>query len=152
MIRVNLLGVVYAFEAVLPEMLERGRGQLAAVSSLAAYVALPGEAGYCASKAAVNTYLKALRLQLRPRGIAVTTICPGFIKTAMTDQLDAPKPWLMNADEGARRIVRALERRKAVFNFPWQTTLLIRLTSWLPERIIRWAMKDVTGKPPLPTA
>src|SRR5262249_12205379 len=82
-IRVNTLGVVYAVEAVLPDMLRRGRGHIAAVSSLAAYVGLPGESGYCASKAAVNVFLDGLRIQLRDRGIAVTTICPGFVKTPM---------------------------------------------------------------------
>src|SRR5262249_60013547 len=84
MFRVNLLGVVYAVEAVLPEMLQRGRGHLAAVSSLAAYKGLPGEAAYCASKAGVNTYMEGLRIQLRDRGIAVSTLCPGFVTTPMT--------------------------------------------------------------------
>src|SRR5262249_28066740 len=75
MIRVNYLGVVYAIEPVLPEMLQRGRGHLAAVSSLAAYKGLPGESGYCSSKAAVNVFMEGLRIQLRPRGITVSTIC-----------------------------------------------------------------------------
>ncbi len=145
MIRVNLFGIIYAFEAVLPEMLQRGRGHLAAVSSLAAYKGLPGEAGYCASKAAVNSYLESLRIQLRQRGIAVTTICPGFIKTPMTAKHEWPMPWLMTAEEAARRIVRALERRKKVFNFPWQTTLLMKATRWLPDWVIARALRDITG-------
>jgi len=152
MIRVNFLGVVYAIEAVLPEMLQRGRGHLAAVSSLASYKGLPGEAGYCASKAAVNTYLESLRIQLRRRGIAVTTICPGFIKTPMTAEHEWPMPWLMSAEEAARRIARALERRKKVFNFPWQTTLLMKSTRWLPDWVIARALKDVTGDRPPPPA
>ncbi len=65
MIKVNYLGVVYAIEAVLPDMLRRGHGHLAAVSSLAAYKGMPGESGYCSSKAAVNVYLEGLRIQLR---------------------------------------------------------------------------------------
>src|SRR5262249_24398508 len=75
--RINFLGVVYSFEAVLPEMLRRGRGHLAAVSSLGAYRSMPGQQAYCASKAAVNSFLDGLRVQLRDRNIAVTTICPG---------------------------------------------------------------------------
>src|SRR6266852_4486384 len=70
MFRVNVFGVVYAIEAVLPGMLQRGRGHLAAVSSIAAYKGLPGESGYTASKAAVNNYLEGLRIQLRARNIA----------------------------------------------------------------------------------
>src|SRR4051794_35835375 len=69
MFRVNVLGVVYAIEAVLPEMLARRRGHLAAVSSLGAYKGMPGESAYCASKAAVNTFMEGLRIQLRDRGV-----------------------------------------------------------------------------------
>src|SRR4030095_4847048 len=65
MTRVNYLGVVYAIEGALPEMLQRGKGQLAAVSSLASYKGIPGESGYCSSKAAPNGYMAGLRIQLR---------------------------------------------------------------------------------------
>ena len=105
MFRVNTLGVVYAIEAVLPEMLHRGRGHLAAVSSLAAYKGMPGESAYCASKAAVNCYLEGLRIHLRDTGIAVTTLCPGFVRTPMTAVNEFHMPWLLEADEAARRIV-----------------------------------------------
>ncbi len=152
MFRVNVLGVVYAIEAVLPEMLQRGHGHLAAVSSLAAYKGLPGESAYCATKAAVNSYLEGLRIQLRDRKIAVTTICPGFIKTPMTDVNEFKMPWLMSADEAARRIVRALRRRVKVYNFPWQTTLLMKVTRWLPDWVVRWGMNDYNKHPPVPKA
>jgi short-subunit dehydrogenase len=150
MVRVNLLGTVYAIEAVLPEMLRRGRGHLAAVSSLAAYKGLPGESGYCASKAAVNVYMEALRIQLRNRNIAVTTICPGFVKTPMTAVNKFHMPWLLDADEAARRMVQALERKRKVYNFPWQTTLLTKLSCWLPDWMLARTMKDYNAKPPMP--
>jgi short-subunit dehydrogenase len=150
MFRVNTLGVVYAVEAVLPEMLRRGRGHLAAVSSLAAYMALPGESAYCASKAAVNTFLRGLRIQLRGRGIAVTTICPGFVRTPMTSVNEFRMPFLLEADEAARRIVRALRRRVKVYNFPWQTALLTRLTRWLPDWALARTMANYNEKPPPP--
>src|SRR5262249_40301412 len=133
MFHVNLLGVVYSIEAVLPDMLRRGRGHLAAVSSLAAYKGLPGEAAYCASKAAVNTYMEGLRIQLRERNIAVTTICPGFVRTPMTEVNKFKMPWLLEADDAARRIVRAMKRRRKVYNFPWQMSLVMKLASWLPD-------------------
>src|SRR5262249_29574601 len=91
-IRVNVLGVIYSIEAVLPIMLNRRRGHLLAVSSLAAFKGLPGESAYCASKAAVNAYLEGLRISLRKKGIAVTTICPGFVKTEMTP-MDSSTPF-----------------------------------------------------------
>lgn len=147
--RVNTMGVIYAIEAVLPEMLQRRQGHLAAVSSLAAYKGLPGESGYCASKAAVNSYMEGLRIQLRNRGVAVTTICPGFIKTPMTDVNPFKMPWLMSAEKAARKIARALYKKKKVFNFPWQTTFLVKLSRWLPDRMIaRFVAKKTEGRPP----
>src|SRR6202043_1722715 len=106
MFRINLFGVIYSIESVLPEMLRRGQGHIAAVSSIAAYKGLPGESAYCASKAAVNAYLEGLRIQLREKGIAVTTLCPGFVKTPMTDVMKNPMPWMIDAEEAARRMVR----------------------------------------------
>lgn len=145
MIHVNYLGVVHAIETVLPQMLERGRGHLAAVSSLAAYKGMPGEAGYCSSKAAVNTFMEALRLQLRGRGIHVTTICAGFIQTAMTEKNEFTMPFLLQPPDAASRIVRALERRKKVFDFPWPTALLTKLTRWLPDWLVAPIVMGYTG-------
>jgi short-subunit dehydrogenase len=152
MCRVNYLGVVYSITAVLPQMLRRGQGHLAAVSSLAAYKGLPGESGYCASKAAVNSYMEGLRIQLRDRGIRVTTISPGFVRTPMTAANEFSMPWVMEADEAARRIVRALERRRKVYNFPWQLNLLMKLTAWAPDWIVARSMRKYNENPPFPTS
>jgi short-subunit dehydrogenase len=140
--RINFFGVLYAIDAVLPDMLKRGKGHLAAVSSLAAYKGLPGQQAYCASKAAINSFLDGLRVQLRPNNIAVTTICPGFVWTPMTEDHPFKMPFLVQADDAARRILRALRRRKKVFNFPWQMSLLMRLTRWVPD----WLMSRATRK------
>jgi short-subunit dehydrogenase len=150
MFRVNTLGVVYAIEAVLPEMLRRGRGHLAAVSSLASYKGMPGESAYCASKAAVNYYLEGLRIHLRDKGIAVTTLCPGFVRTPMTAVNDFHMPWLLDADEAARRMVRVMHQRRKVYNFPWQTNLLMKLTRWLPDWIMARTMHQYNENPPFP--
>jgi short-subunit dehydrogenase len=150
MIKVNYLGVVYAIEAVLPEMLKRNSGHLAAVSSLAAYKGMPGESAYCSSKAAVNVYMEGLRIQLRSRGIAVTTVCPGFVKTAMTAVNEFPMPWVITAHKAAEKIARALAKKKKVFNFPWQTTLLMKLTRWAPDWIMARTLKAYTGDRPKP--
>jgi short-subunit dehydrogenase len=150
MFRVNVLGVVYALEAVLPGMLERGRGHVAAVSSMASYKGLPGEWGYSASKAAVNNLMEGLRIQLRGRGIAVTTICPGFVKTPMTEVNTFKMPWLLEADAAARRIVRALRRRKKVYNFPWQMGLFMKLARWAPDWVVARMMQSYNEDPPFP--
>jgi short-subunit dehydrogenase len=150
MFRVNVLGVVYSIEAVLPDMLRRQSGHLAAVSSLASYKGLPGESAYCASKAAVNVYLEGLRIHLRDRGIAVTTICPGFVLTPMTEANDFHMPFVMQPEEAARRIARALARRKKIFNFPWALTRLMKLTRFLPDWFVARVMRKYNEKPPFP--
>lgn len=147
MIRVNLMGVIYSLEAVLPAMLRRGRGHVAAVSSAAAFKGLPGESAYCASKAGVNSYLEGLRIQLRGRGIRVTTICPGFVRTPMTEVMDAAMPWCLEADDAARRIVRALKRKRKLYTFPWQMAVFMRLIRYLPDWVIARAMRGYNEKP-----
>jgi short-subunit dehydrogenase len=143
MFRVNTLGVLYSFAAVMPEMLSRKAGHLVAISSLAGYRGLPGESAYCASKAAVNTYLDGLRIHLRGTGVKVTTVCPGFVTTPMTAKMD-PKhmPGLMSADAAARRILRAIAAGKKVYNFPWHVHLLVKLSRWLPDWLMRRVMDD----------
>ncbi len=150
MFRVNVLGVVYSLEAVLPEMLQRGRGHLAAVSSMGSYKGLPGESGYTASKAAVNVFMEGLRIQLRSKGIAVTTICPGFVKTPMTEVNEFKMPWLLTADEAARRIVRALKRKRKVYNFPWQMALFMTFARWAPDWLVDRMMHAYNENPPFP--
>lgn len=152
MFRVNVFGMIYALEAVLPGMLRRGKGHLAAVSSLAAYKGLPGESAYTASKAAMNVYLEGLRIQLRDRGIFVTTLCPGFVKTPMTEVNQFHMPFLLEADEAARRMIRAMERRRKVYNFPWPMALLMKLTAWLPDWLIARTMNKYNENPPFPKA
>lgn len=150
MYRVNVFGVMYSIDAVLPSMLARRKGHIAAVSSLAAYKGLPGEWGYSSTKAAVNNMMEGLRIQLRGRGVSVTTICPGFIRTPMTAKNRFKMPFLMEADVAARQIVQALERHDAVFNFPWQMSWLMKLLGWLPDWIVARNMRDYNADPPMP--
>jgi short-subunit dehydrogenase len=157
MIRVNLLGVVYSFAAVMPQMLARKTGHLVAISSLAGYRGLPGESAYCASKAAVNVYLDGLRIHLRGTGVRVTTVCPGFVTTPMTAANKFPMPGLMRAEDAARRIVRAIRAGKKVCNFPWRVHLMVKLSRWLPDWAIQWVMGDYNedvkkqaANPPVP--
>lgn len=150
MFRVNVLGVVYSLEAVLPQMLQRRRGHLAAISSLAAYKGLPGESAYTSSKAAVNVFMDGLRIQLRSKGIAVTTICPGFVQTPMTAVNEFKMPWLLSAEEAARRIVHALKRKRKIYNFPWQMALLMKLLRWAPAWLLERMMRSYNENPPFP--
>ena len=136
MIRVNLMGVIYAIEAVLPVMLKRSRGHLVAISSLAAFKGLPGESAYCASKAAVNSYMEGLRIAARTKGLTVTTICPGFVSTSMTP-MESAKPFSLTADQAAERIARVIARKKnGLVSFPLPMTLLMKLISCLPDAFV----------------
>ena len=136
MVKVNLLGVAYAFEAVMDAMLARRAGHLVAISSMAAYKGLPGSAGYCATKAAVLTYCEGLRIELHGRGVAVTCVCPGFVTTEMTAGKTHPMPFLMDADWAAKRILGALPGKPKVYNFPRRMAWLMTLARWLPDWFI----------------
>jgi short-subunit dehydrogenase len=145
-IQVNFLGVVYSIEAVLPKMLSRGRGRIAAISSLASYKGLPDAAAYCASKAAVSTYMESLRIQQYGRGVQFTTICPGFIQTPMVEK-NKGMFMILSPEAAARKMVSAIRRGKKVYNFPWLMMRLMRLTYWVPDWIMhRMASVQVGGQ------
>jgi short-subunit dehydrogenase/SAM-dependent methyltransferase len=146
MLRVNYLGGMYAVEAVLPGMLARGRGRIVAVSSLGARRGLAWSAGYSASKAALATYLESLRPPLRRRGITVTTVFLGFVRTDMTAALPLGLRFAMMSPEAAARGIldaavvgrpeASLPRHQAAF-----TAVLRRLPAWAMD----WFM-DAVGR------
>ena len=142
-IRTNLLGPVFAIEAVLPSMLSRGAGHIVGVSSLAAYRGLPKTHAYCASKSALNASLEGLRAEVADRGVRITTVCPGFVRTSMVAKNSAGMPFLLGPDEAARRILRAVRAGRRVYNFPWPMAVLTALARLLPngvvDRIVRSA-------------
>jgi short-subunit dehydrogenase len=132
--RVNLLGVAYAIDAVLPDMLDRGSGHIVALSSLAGCRGMPYSAAYSASKAALTNYLESLRPPLRRRGIAVTVVLPGFVRTALmaSTRVQPPRAMMMEPEKAARHILRAIHRKSRVYAFPWQTNWLLGLWRCLP--------------------
>ncbi len=134
-ISINVLGVVNSVAAVLPDMLARGRGHLVAISSLAAYRGLPKSGAYSASKAAVSTFFESLRVDLRKSGVDVTVIHPGFIRTPMTANRKKKLPFLLEVDDAACRIIRAVERRARTYAFPWQLASVVRVIRHLPGRL-----------------
>ncbi len=138
---VNLEGALATVAGVLPAMIRRGSGQVALVSSLAAYVGLPRTPAYCASKAAIKSYGESLRLRLAPRGIAVNVVLPGFVRTAMTDRVKGPKPAIIAPDRAAHLIRRGLERNRGRIEFPrrlaWGLRCLAMLPQPLSERMLR---------------
>src|ERR1041385_1553838 len=135
---INLLGAVNSVAAVLPEMVERKQGRLVAISSLAAYRGLAKSAAYCASKAALSAYFESLRIDLRGTGVGVSVIHPGFIKTDLTSGREAKMPYLMELDDGVRKIVSAIEREKKSYAFPWQLATIVRAGLIMPAAMYDW--------------
>ena len=110
-VEVNLLGLNHVLAAVVPGMVERGQGHIVGVASVAGYRGLPGAEAYGATKAAQINLLEALRASLRRRGVRVTTVCPGFVRTEMTAANTFPMPFIIEADAAARAIADGLETR-----------------------------------------
>jgi short-subunit dehydrogenase len=134
-IQVNLIGVSNSIGAVLPGMIERRRGHLVGISSVASYRGLPKMLAYSASKAGVNAIMDGLRVELKPIGIHVTTICPAWIKTPMTEKLSGKLEHLMEVDDAALEIAYAIRKKLAFHAFPramrWKLGLLMMLPrSW----------------------
>lgn len=133
---VNVDGVLNTVLPLLPRMMARGRGQVALMSSLAAFRGLPGAPAYCASKAAVRIWGEALRADVAPHGVDVSVICPGFVASAMTAVNRFPMPLLMPAERAAAIIRRGLARNKARIVFPWRLYALVRLLAAMPPAVI----------------
>ncbi|HEY8182994.1 MAG TPA: SDR family NAD(P)-dependent oxidoreductase [Thermoanaerobaculia bacterium] len=140
MMRVNYFGMLHLFDAVMPSMMERRSGQFAGVASIAGLRGLPTSAGYSASKAAIQVFLEAARVELKSFNIRVTTVNPGFIVTAMTEKNKFKMPFLMKADRAARIIVDGIERGARVVEFPFPMSVAMRFArvvpAWMFDRVV----------------
>jgi short-subunit dehydrogenase len=145
----NVGGTANCIEAVLPDMLKRGTGHIVAVSSLAAYRGLPGAAAYSAAKAALSNMVESLRIDLKPRGIDVTLICPGFVRTRPSDKKKR-RPWQMDVEEAARLMARAIVARRRYYAFPAPLVFAVALGRLLPASLYDWLLTG-QGRQPKPT-
>lgn len=125
----NVDGVVNSVEPVLARMLARDTGQIAIMSSLASFRAFGNAPAYCASKAAVRFYGEGLQRAHRRSAVRISVICPGFVRSPMTDANNFRMPMLMDTDVAARRIVSGLARRRSRIAFPLPLYLGVRTLS-----------------------
>lgn len=143
----NLDGVVNTVLPLQNRMIGRKRGQIAVMSSMAGFRGLPGAPAYSASKAAVRSYGESLHASLKKHGVFVSVICPGFIRTPLTDVNTFPMPFLMDADKAAYRIKRGLAKGRARIAFPIPMYILTRMAEILPFWITGLIFDRVPDKP-----
>ncbi|MNR84277.1 putative oxidoreductase [compost metagenome] len=145
MLDLNLRGPLNCLSVVLPGLLAQGHGSIGIVSSVAGYSGLPKALIYGPSKAALINLCESLYLDLRPRGIGVHMINPGFVRTALTAGNDFKMPALISATEAAQEIVRGMERGEFHIHFPRRLSNFLRLLRLLPYRLYFWIIHKGTG-------
>ena len=149
-INVNLIGVSNSIAAVLPGMIERKRGHLVGISSIASYRGLPRMLAYCASKVGVNAILDGLRIELAPLGIHTTIICPGWVRTPLTDPLEGHLDHLMEPAAAAKEIAYAIRRKLPFYTFPramrWKLGVMRMWPRSWQDALIRVMMNRINTK------
>ena len=143
----NVLGIVHTFQPFIGPMRAARRGALVGIASIAGFRGLPGSGAYSASKAAAIAYLESLRVELRGSGVAVVTVCPGYVATPMTEGNPYRMPFLMRPDVAARRIAGAIARRRRFYVLPWQMALVGRAMRLLPRPLYDRALARAKVKP-----
>jgi short-subunit dehydrogenase len=145
----NVFGTAATFQPFIAPMRERASGTLAGISSVAGFRGLPGAAAYSASKSAVISYLESLRAELYGSGVSVVTVCPGYVHTPMTAVNRYRMPFIIGADDAARRIARAIARKRRLAVVPWQmalaSSILRILPGWLYDRVFARAPRKTRG-------
>lgn len=141
---INVLGMVKTFQPFLAAMRQARNGTLVGIASVAGLRGLPGSGAYSASKAAAIIYLESLRVELYGSGVTVVTISPGYIRTPMTDINTYPMPFILEADDAARRMARVIERGTSFAIVPWR----MALAGWLLKRLPNWLYDLAFSKAP----
>jgi short-subunit dehydrogenase len=136
----NYLSMVYGIESSLPLLKATRNSQLVGMSSTAGYIGIPRSEAYGSTKAAIINMLRALKVSLKPYNIDVSVICPGFVKTELTDRNEFPMPAIITADQAARHIIHGIAKRDHEIHFPKQFTLALKLISVLPDKLQFWLM------------
>ncbi len=145
-IDVNVRGAVATLTALIPAMVERQRGHLVGMSSLAQYRGLPSSAAYSASKAFLSHFLEAVRVDLDSTQVTVTDIRPGFVRTPMTADSTLAMPFLVDLDDAVTEITAGIRARAAVVAFPWQLASLMRAGTLMPARVYDGAVRRIRKK------
>ena len=136
----NNIGLAATFHPFIEGMLARQSGKLVGIGSVAGIRGMPGHGAYCASKAAVINYCESLRGELRNTGVQVVTICPGYIKTPMTEKNQYPMPFLMVAGDFAKQSFAKIEAGSSYSVIPWQMGIVAKLLRLMPNALFDRAL------------
>lgn len=136
LLEVNTLGVINTVTVLHPLMAARGSGQVVIIGSIQGGIGLPQAPAYSASKAALKIYADGMRRLLRPKGVAVMLVLPGFVDTPMSQSLGMPRPWVWTAPRAAARIAHDAARRARYSVFPWPLRLAIGLATITPVALV----------------
>ena len=140
----NNIGMAATFQPFVDAMVQRGSGTLVGIGSVAGIRGLPGHGAYCASKAAVISYCESLRGELRPHGVRVVTVSPGYIDTPLTQQNRYSMPFLMQPADFADRAFRTIQAGVSYRVIPWQMGVVAKLLRMLPNPLFD---KMLAGRP-----
>ena len=132
---INYMGFVYGIEAALPLLRESKDPYLVGMSSTVAWTGLPRAEAYGTSKAAIRHFLESLRVDLDPEGIDVSIICPGFVKTPLTDKNDFAMPMRITSEKAAEYIIRGMSSRKHEISFPPLFAFILKRIAGLPSKL-----------------
>lgn len=132
---VNVFGAVNGLAALVPLFVARRAGHIGVMASVAGYRGLPGAGAYGATKAALINMCEALRVELEPHGVGISAICPGFVKTPLTDRNDFPMPFIISAEAAAGHIVRGLAAKRFAIAFPPLFATIMMTLRLLPDRL-----------------
>lgn len=144
---INVLAMVATFEPFVPLMASQGQGTLVGIASVAGVRGLPGAGAYSASKSAVTTYCESLRLELKPKGVDVVTIAPGYVKSEMTAHNPYSMPFLLEGAVFAKRAAKAIEAKRRYAVIPWQMAIVARLMKLLPPWLYDRLAMNAPRKP-----
>ena len=128
----NIFGTLNTIEPIIPIMKSNKKGHIAIISSMSSFIGMPSCPAYSASKACIATYGEALRGKLKKYNIGVSVICPGFIKTPLTDKNTFSMPLLMPVDKACKKIIKGINKNKGLIVFPLVIYFIMKLCNILP--------------------
>ena len=142
----NIFGVLNTIQPIIPEMIKRKNGQIALISSMSSFIGMSSCPAYSSSKACVLAYGEALRGYLKNYNIGVSVICPGFIKTPLTDKNNFKMPFLMSTEKASKKIINGLIKNKGLIAFPFIMYFILKILKFLPFSLTNFIMSKLPKK------